>query len=65
MTSTGLTRERVGGGLTAMAAVLLLGIVIVTVGYAQHSSVVLYVGLLITLAGVLTGTLQLLMRRRS
>ena len=48
-----------------MAAMLLPGIVIVTVGYVQPSSMALHVGLLITLAGVLTGILQLLTQDRS
>jgi len=65
MTSARLAQERVGKGLIAMAAMLLPGIVIVTVGYVQPSSMALHVGLLITLAGVLTGILQLLTQDRS
>jgi hypothetical protein len=51
--------------LIAVAVVLLAGIVVVAAGWFGGNNTALYAGLLITLAGVLTGIQQLLVARRS
>ena len=45
-----------------IAAVLLLGIMVLAYGYFYESRIGLYVGLLVTAAGVLVGVLQTIAR---
>jgi len=59
---TTLTPSSVTRGQLVMATVLLLGILEIGYGYFQQSKIGLYVGLLITAAGVLNGVLQIVMQ---
>jgi hypothetical protein len=43
-----------------LAALLLIGVLLITYGYAQASRVALYAGLFITTAGVLMGVVRML-----
>ena len=43
-----------------LAALLLIGVLLITYGYAQASRVALYAGLFITIAGVLMGVVRML-----
>jgi len=47
------------------ATVLLLGVLLMAVGYFRTSAEVLYAGLLVTAAGVLYAVLQLVIRGKS
>jgi len=52
--------QRVEGGSIVLAGVLLLGLGVVAWGYYQGSHPVLYVGLFVILAGVLSGVRRLI-----
>ena len=49
-------------GLIWIASVLLLGIVVLAVGYFTGNRIAFYVGILVTLAGVFTGIQQIVVR---
>jgi hypothetical protein len=53
---------RVGTGMLVIAVVLLAGVLVLAGGYAAHNRIALYAGLMVTLAGVLTGIWRLLLR---
>jgi hypothetical protein len=53
------TRIQVDGGMIIIASVLLLGIVVLAAGCFTGGRIALYAGLLVTLAGVLTGVQRL------
>jgi hypothetical protein len=55
-------KEKVTAKYVAIAVVLLLGIMVLAYGYFYGSKIGLYVGLLVTSAGVLVGVLQLVIR---
>jgi hypothetical protein len=55
-------KEKVTAKYVAIAAVLLLGIMVLAYGYFYGSKIGLYVGLLVTAAGVLVGVLQIIIR---
>ena len=55
--------SRVTNGQLVLAAVLLLGLLLVAYGYFQQNTIGLYVGLLIIVAGVLNGVLQIIQHR--
>ena len=55
-------REKVTAKYVAIAVVLLLGIMVLAYGYFYESKIGLYVGLLLTAAGVLVGVLQMVIR---
>lgn len=61
MAGSRLMQHRVGAGLVWTAVVLLLGIVILAAGHYADNRVAFYAGMLVTLAGVLTGIWQLLL----
>jgi len=52
-------RSRVGGGTVGIAAVLLLGVLGLAYGQFAGSRAALWAGLLITLSGVLSGVLRI------
>lgn len=54
---TTLTRNNVTWSQIGTASVLLLGVLAMGYGYFQPNKVALYVGLMVTAAGVLTGAL--------
>ena len=56
-------RKKVTAKYVAIAVVLLLGIMVLAYGYFNESKIGLYVGLLVTAAGVLVGVLQMVIRR--
>ena len=58
-------RPQVGKGMIIIASVLLLGIVVLAVGYFKVNHITFYAGLLITLAGVLMGVQRLMMNDES
>ena len=55
-------RKKVTAKYVIIAAVLLLGIMVLTYGYFNENKIGLYVGLLVTAAGVLVGVLQIILR---
>jgi len=52
----------VNKGQLGVAAVLLLGVIVLGYGYFQHSRAGSYVGLAVILVGVLNGVIQILVR---
>ncbi|RKY26601.1 MAG: hypothetical protein DRP61_05675 [Candidatus Omnitrophota bacterium] len=58
-------RSQVGKGMIIIASVLLLGLVVLSVGYFKVDHIAFYAGLLITLAGVLMGVQCLMMNDES
>jgi drug/metabolite transporter (DMT)-like permease len=56
-------RGRVSRSRLAVAVILLLGIVVVAYGYGRQSDIALYAGLLITVAAVLVGIVQIVTPR--
>lgn len=52
----------VGKGWIGIASVLLLGVIALAGGYFTANRVAFYAGLLVTLAGVMLGILQLVVR---
>jgi len=56
--------DRVAGSQIGMAAVLLLGVLLMADGWFQPNQVVLEAGLLVTLAGVMTGIVGIVAPRR-
>jgi hypothetical protein len=56
-------RKKVTAKHLVIAVVLLLGIIVLAYGYFYESKIGLYVGLLVTAAGVLVGVLQMIIRR--
>jgi hypothetical protein len=66
MGRVGPVRDRVSGGTTAIAAMLLLGVLGLAYGVFGESRVALWAGGMITLAGVASGVLRLVvMGKRS
>ena len=65
MGQSGRSQDRVGKGLIVMACVLLLGIVVLAVGHFSGNRIAFYAGLLVILAGVITGIQQLVVRKQS
>jgi len=55
--------ERVAGNQIGMAVVLLLGVLLTAVGWFRPNQDVLGAGLLVTLAGVMTGIVGIVVRR--
>ena len=55
-------RKKVTAKYVAIAVVLLLGIMVLAYGYFYESKIGLYVGLLVTAAGVLVGGLEMIIR---
>jgi hypothetical protein len=55
-------RKKVTAKHLVIAVVLLLGIMVLAYGYFYESKIGLYVGLLLTAAGVLVGILQIILR---
>ncbi len=55
-------RKKVTAKHLVIAVVLLLGIMVLAYGYFYESKIGLYVGLLVTAAGVLVGILQIILR---
>ena len=55
-------RKKVTAKYVAITVVLLLGIMVLAYGYFYGSKIGLYVGLLLTTAGVLVGVLQMVIR---
>jgi hypothetical protein len=49
-------------GQLALAGVLLLGVVVMGYGFFQQNKIGLYVGLLVIVAGVLSGVVQIVSR---
>ena len=47
---------------TALATVLLIGILILAYGYYQQSHIAFYLGLIVIVAGVLSGILRIILR---
>jgi hypothetical protein len=58
-----LPHSQVSWSLIWMAMVLLLGVLLLGVGHFQHNTSAFYAGALVTLAGVLNGVLQRVVRR--
>ena len=56
--------DRVAGSQIGMAAVLLFGVLLMADGWFQPNQVVLAAGLLVTLAGVMTGIVGIVAWRR-
>ena len=56
--------NQTGMGIIAMALVCLVGIIVLSAGYFSGNRIALYAGLLITLAGVLTGIVQIVAGKR-
>lgn len=56
------TRSNVSWGQLGLATVLLLGVLVIAYGYFQQSKAGLYVGLVLTAAGVLNGVIQIVIR---
>ena len=56
-------RKKIPAKYVVIAVVLLLGIMVLAYGYFNESKIGLYVGLLVTAAGVLVGVLQMVIRR--
>jgi len=54
---------QVGASSVRIALVLLLGIIILGWGYSAGNRIGFYVGLLVTLAGVLTGIVRVVLPR--
>ena len=65
MKASGHPRSQVGKGMIIIASVLLLGLVVLSVGYFKVDHIAFYAGLLITLAGVLMGVQCLMMNDES
>jgi hypothetical membrane protein len=55
-------RKKVTAKYVANAGVLLLGILVLAYGHFNASKIGLYVGLLVIVAGVLVGVLQMILR---
>jgi hypothetical protein len=60
---TTLPNSNVTKSQLGMAIVVLIGILVVAYGYFRQSKAGLYVGLLVTVAGVLYGVIQIVTRR--
>jgi len=54
--------QKIPGKNLLLACLLLAGILIIMYGYYQSSKIALYSGLIVTLGGVLTGIMSLLIR---
>ena len=54
--------QKIPGKNLRLACLLLAGILIIMYGYYQSSTIALYSGLIVTLGGVLTGIMSLLIR---
>jgi hypothetical protein len=61
---TGLRAETAGMSKLVMACVLLLGIVLVCYGYFTHERLMLGIGLGVTIMGLVTGILQIVVHPR-
>jgi len=55
-------RRVAGKGQLLVALVLLVGLCVLAFGFFEDNKVVLYAGLVVTLAGVLNGVIQILPR---
>jgi hypothetical protein len=53
------------GAELSIAALLLVGILIVAYGYFQHTKVALYAGLLVTAVGVMLGVVRIVARAQA
>ena len=60
MRAPGHTQKPVDKGMIIIALVLLLGIALLAIGFFSGNKIAFYVGILITLAGVLTGIQRLI-----
>jgi hypothetical protein len=47
--------KKVGTAIVIIAIILLIGILLITYSYYQNNNLVLYLGLIITLGGVISG----------
>ena len=65
MRASGHTQKPVDTGMIIIASVLLLGIVLLATGFFSGNKIAFYVGILITLAGVLTGIQRLIVHGQS
>lgn len=52
----------VNKGRLVVAVILLFGLIVLGYGYFQHIKIAFYVGLAVTLAGVLNGVIQIVAR---
>ena len=61
-TSSGFESGVVSHGQLGVAALLLVGVILLGYGYFQQSWVALYVGVAVVLAGVLSAVIQIVVR---
>jgi len=56
---------RITLGMTVIAAIMLIGIILIGFGHFENSTIAFYVGLLMTLAGILMGIIRTVIHRKT